>query len=58
MSKDIYFKDLPELTQACILDQYGVDTPAELGLDKEPYMTIHSDEFGLAAIGIKKIKTA
>ena len=56
MSRDIYFKDLPEFTQNKILDEYGVQTPEELGLDKEPYATVIIDDCGVAAMGLTRIK--
>lgn len=43
MTKRIFFSELTALKQAQILDSYGVDSAAELGLDKEPYMTIKTD---------------
>lgn len=56
MSRDIYFKDLPEFTQNKILDEYGAQTPEELGLDKEPYATVITDDYGVAAMGLTRIK--
>ena len=52
MSRDIYFKDLPELTQQRILDSYGVDSAADLGLDNKPYATVLLDEDGVGGFGI------
>lgn len=59
MSKEIYFKDLPELTQQRILDQFGAISAEELGLDKIPYATIQMDCDGVGAIGFaSRVKTA
>jgi len=60
MSRDIYFKDLPELTQQRILDEYGASCPEELGLDTNPYATILLNEDGVGGLGIAKLmlKTA
>ena len=52
MSKDIWFKDLPEFTQIKILDQYGAESAEEVGLDKKPYATIISDGAEVMAMGI------
>ncbi len=53
MSKDIWFKDLPEFTQNNILDKYGASCAEELGLDKQPYMTVTEDgEGNIMAMGI------
>ena len=43
MIKRIFFSELTALKQEQILDSYGVDSAAELGLDKKPYMTIKTD---------------
>ena len=56
MSRDIYFKDLPEFTQNKIQDEYGSQTPEELGLDKETYATVIIDDYGVAAMGLTRIK--
>lgn len=56
MSRDIYFKDLPELTQTRILDSYGVSSPAELGLDTQPYATAIMDADGVGALAICNLK--
>ena len=60
MSKDIYFKDLPELTQQRILDSYGAESAAELDLENKPYATILLDEDGVGGLGIAglMLKTA
>lgn len=57
MSKEtqIYFSDLPSLTQQNILDQYGASCAADLGLDTLPYATINVDNDGVAALGISKL---
>ena len=46
MTKRIFFNQLTALKQEQILDSYGVNSAAELGLDKEPYMTIKTDITG------------
>lgn len=58
MNREIYFRDLPELTQIRILDEYGASCPAELGLDAIPYATIVADGDGVAALGIAAVKSA
>ena len=60
MSRDIYFKDLPELTQQRILDSYGAENAAELGLEDKPYATILLDDDGVGGFGIAglMLKTA
>ena len=50
--RNIYFKDLPALLQQKILDMYGADTPADLGLDNKPYATVSEDSEGAGAIGV------
>ena len=58
MNREIYFRDLPELTQIRILDEYGASCPAELGLDAVPYATIVADGDGVAALCIANVKSA
>lgn len=48
----IYFKDLPTVLQHKILDMYGADSPADLGLDVNPYATVYEDSEGVGAIGV------
>ena len=50
--KLIYFRDLPTVLQHKILDMYGADNPAELGLDVEPYAAVYEDAEGVGAIGV------
>ena len=50
--KNIYFKDLPALLQQKILDMYGADTSADLGLDNKPWVTVYEDSEGVGAIGV------
>ena len=52
MSRQIYFKDLPDFMQQRILDSFGADCAADLGLDKNPYATIYEDSEGVGAIGV------
>ena len=46
MSKNIYFNELTTLKQKQILDSYGANNAAELGLDTHPYATIVYDRSG------------
>lgn len=48
----IYFKDLPTVLQHKILDMYGADCAADLGLDINPYATVYEDSEGVGAIGV------
>lgn len=48
----IYFRDLPLVLQHKILDMYGADCAADLGLDKKPYATVYEDSEGVGAIGV------
>lgn len=50
--RNIYFKDLPALLQQKILDMYGADTPADLGLDNKPYVTVYEDSEEVGAVGV------
>ena len=50
--RNIYFKDLPALLQQKILDTYGADTPADLGLDNKPYAIVYEDSEGVGAVGV------
>ena len=50
--RNIYFKDLPALLQQKILDMYGADAPADLGLDNKPYATVYEDSEGVGAVGV------
>ena len=50
--RNIYFKDLPALLQQKILDMYGAENAAELGLDSKPYATVYEDSEGVGAIGV------
>lgn len=50
--RNIYFKDLPALLQQKILDMYGADTPADLGLDNKPWATVYEDSEGVGALGV------
>lgn len=52
MSRQIYFKDLPDFIQQRILDSFGADCAADLGLDRKPYATIYEDSEGVGAIGV------
>lgn len=48
----IYFKDLPTVLQHKILDMYGADCAADLGLDDKPYAAVYEDSEGVGAIGV------
>ena len=50
--RNIYFKDLPALLQQKILDMYGADAPADLGLDNKPWATVYEDSEEVGAIGV------
>ena len=50
--KEIYFVDLPAMLQQKILDMYGANDPADLGLDIQPYATVYEDSEGVGAIGV------
>lgn len=50
--KNIYFKDLPALLQQKILDMYGAENAAELGLDAKPWATIYEDSDEVGALGM------
>ena len=50
--KNIYFKDLPALLQQKILDMYGVENAAELGLDIKPWATVYEDNDEVGALGM------
>ena len=50
--KNIYFKDLPALLQQKILDMYGAENAAELGLDIKPWATVYEDSDEVGALGM------
>ena len=50
--RNIYFKDLPALLQQKILDMYGAESAADLGLDAKPYVTVYEDSEGVGAVGV------
>ena len=50
--KNIYFKDLPALLQQKILDMYGAENAAELGLDIKPWATVYEDSDEVGALGV------
>ena len=54
--RKVFFRQLPLDTQLRILDEYGAENAQELGLDKEPYATIIIDDYGVAAMGLTRIK--
>lgn len=46
MTQQIYFTQLPEIIKNKILDSFGAESAAELGLDREPYATAYYDKEG------------
>lgn len=48
----VYFADLALNVQNRILEGFGADSPAELGLDKKPYAAVYEDSEGVGAIGL------
>ncbi|MBQ2884943.1 MAG: hypothetical protein IJE43_14390 [Alphaproteobacteria bacterium] len=48
--KQIYFADLALNVQNRILEGFGADSAADLGLDKKPYATVYEDDQGVGAI--------
>lgn len=46
MKKNIFFSELSEMTQNRILDAFGADSAADLGLDTNPYAVAVYDTDG------------
>lgn len=49
-TRQIYFADLALNVQNKILEGFGADSAADLGLDKKPYATVYEDDERVCAI--------